>query len=780
MASDLCMNCFNVKGKFEVCPHCGYVDGTPPEQPYCLAPGTVINHHFIVGTVIGIGGFGITYRCYDSVLGIMVAVKEFYPQGLVNRAPGSPVVNMIASDGGKKFQKQKTRFLMEARSIARFGKAKDIVNVFDYFEENQTAYIIMEYIDGLLLKQYMEKQGAMPFGEALNVIMPIIEAVKKIHSMGIIHRDISPDNIFITDQNSIKLFDFGNAILSESKDSNRGEKVVKNGFSAPEQYRDSSEQGFFTDVYSVGAILYQLITGQKLPEATERERKDEVRSPLEMGISINSNADKAIMEALAVDPELRFQGIDQFEEALLNKRVAEYPKDKVRNRRRKKGWIIGSSVAACFCIVGGMMLAFMSSKNSSKIFTLPIEDKTTITVWVENEDQKEQLDDLVENGFKQGSIPDQSNNTKLWKRYWKENEEVTVEVLVKEDMAEAISESSDENLPNMYITDHVPEDNKKNLVSIEKDVYAALNDQDYYCLDKETYGTEFPDYTELPTGLDTLMLYSLKLGESDTGKLLITARNYQANNSENHESTIKQSELIELFKKDYSEADKHDILTYDKNSVMLGAYLDDDKWITFVEKKKGSPECGVLSSILSINKDATKDDYKLSAPIGVSEDHYGNNIVAGAAFRRYLEKPENGPNCTDAFSTRLVTSEEGSIPVIYSEKYAIRDTSDEDQINACKKLLYVMMIFGQENKVNPGLEMTFPISAEQLKNYTNTHKNMTDFYEWLDKDNKKTLVGNGMGELIDFYEGIDDKGITDKAELEEYRDGYFTSSDKND
>lgn len=195
--SELCMNCFSVKGAYEVCPYCGYVEGTPPKQPHYLTPGTILGNRFIVGTAIGVGGFGITYKCFDMTLGVVVAVKEFYPAGLVNRAPGESRVGLLSGDKKGQFQEQLQRFLLEAQSVAQFGKAKDIVNVFDFFEENGTAYIVMEYIDGVLLKDYLDKQGVIAPDAAMSIIMPIIEAVKKIHSKGIIHRDISPDNIFI-------------------------------------------------------------------------------------------------------------------------------------------------------------------------------------------------------------------------------------------------------------------------------------------------------------------------------------------------------------------------------------------------------------------------------------------------------------------------------------------------------------------------------------------------------------------------------------------------------
>ena len=312
MASELCMNCFSVKGQYEVCPFCGYVEGTPPKQPHYLMPGTLLGNRFLVGTVIGAGGFGITYKCFDTTLGVVVAVKEFYPAGLVNRAPGERRVGLLSGDKEAQFRERLQRFLMEAQSVAQFGKAKDIVNVFDFFEENGTAYIIMEYIDGVLLKDYLDKQGVIDPEASISIIMPVIEAVKKIHSKGIIHRDISPDNIFIANENEIKVFDFGAAILNDSKEGMAAEPVIKVGYSPLEQYRDKGRQGFYTDVYAVGAIFYQMLTGVKPIESTEREFKDELRSPKELGVKISANMDRAVMEALSVRPELRFQGIQSF------------------------------------------------------------------------------------------------------------------------------------------------------------------------------------------------------------------------------------------------------------------------------------------------------------------------------------------------------------------------------------------------------------------------------------------------------------------------------------
>ena len=180
----------------------------------------------------------------------------------------------------------------------------------------------------------------------MSVIMPVIEAVKKIHSKGIIHRDISPDNIFITSENTIKVFDFGAAQLNDSIEGMAAEPVIKVGYSPLEQYRDKSKKGFYTDVYAVGAILYQMLTGVKPIESTEREFKDELKSPRELGVKISANTDRAVMEALSVRPEFRFQGIQQFQEALQNKRIAEYPQEKIRKRKRTRNWTIILSVTA--------------------------------------------------------------------------------------------------------------------------------------------------------------------------------------------------------------------------------------------------------------------------------------------------------------------------------------------------------------------------------------------------------------------------------------------------
>lgn len=796
MASELCMNCFSVKGQYEVCPYCGYIEGTPPVQPHCLTPGTILGNHFIVGTVIGFGGFGITYKCYDTTLGITVAAKEFYPIGLVNRSPGQNKVGVLSGEKRVQYREQLKRFLMEAQSVAQFGKAKDIVNIYDYFEENGTAYIIMEYIDGILLKDYLEKQGAMPPEVALSVIMPIIEAVKKIHSKGIIHRDISPDNIFITDEKSIKVFDFGAALLNDTKEGMAGEKVIKVGYSAPEQYRDKSRQGFYTDIYSVGAILYQMLTGRKPVESTEREYKDRLKSPMELGVKLNSNVDRAVMEAMAVRPELRYQGIQQFEEALRNKRVAEYPKDKIRRKKRKRNWIIGTTVTLVLAL--GVTITLMKTvlKPESEIFDSTINKDTTITIWVENEDQKKQLEELEERGFKKGDLDNSE-----WEKFWKENEKVTVNVEVQPDMETAFANTPEENRPNMYLTDHVSSEQKKDLVSLEG-LYEELDaDENYAYLDRNTYEQEFPDYTELPTGLDTTLVYICNLETKDENTLEEKSKVIaDAVNA----GTIKESDLMALFQ-DNGQVDgqvvvsdtqeKKDMLTFYKPTLMACVVANDSDWSKLFEGQDIIPNSTMLSGIQKMNSEAYLKPYQINAVSSETESDEGevlfeaacgNNIVAGAAFRKYatVKEEENSQeqkdlrNKVESFDTYIVLNDKGEMPVIYSERYGIRASSDKSQITACKRMLYVMMNeVAQEKKINTGIETTFPILKDQLEKFAETHNNMTDFKKLYGEKADVMIIGNITGDMYQYIKKADDSKIKEESALTQYCSEYINSRD---
>lgn len=318
MGRMLCLNCFNIKNNYEVCPYCGYAEGAPPKELFQLKPGTILQNRYIIGEAIGYGGFGITYKAYDTTLSIIVAIKELYPAKLVNRAVGEKKVGIFSGSKTDEYQNLLKRFIEEARNMALFSKEKDIVNVFSYFEENGTAYIIMEYIDSPLLKQYLQKQRLLPEKQACDYICAVLEALEKIHEKGIIHRDISPDNIFLVSNSKIKLFDFGAAKLQSTDDSMNLPVVVKAGYTPPEQYRSKYEPDVRSDIYAVGAVLYQMLTGERPVESLDRAKSDMLVMPSRKGIHVHRHVEKALRKSLALNPEERFSSAGAFREALGN------------------------------------------------------------------------------------------------------------------------------------------------------------------------------------------------------------------------------------------------------------------------------------------------------------------------------------------------------------------------------------------------------------------------------------------------------------------------------
>lgn len=374
-----CNNCFKeYDNGLDICPHCGYEDGDPPAEPYFLFPGMVINDRYIVGEVLGFGGFGTTYKAWDKSLNTVVAVKEYYYTGIVTRQPGTQNVMIYAQNRREEFHHFLKRFLDEARHTAKFFANKNIVNVFEFFEANNTAYMVMEFLDGTPLNEFL-KESTMDTEQAVKVMQSICAAVKAVHAAGIIHRDISPDNIFLCSNGIVKLIDFGAARFSkhESQQVSRLTQVMKPGFSPPEQYQSVSEQGPWTDIYAMGATLYFMITGIKPEESTNRKTEDKLAPPQEVKPDLPGYINDTILRAMAVDTHLRFTTVDEFEKALIKeKKVLSVAKEK---KRRWKNRLIG--LLAAVLVVGTGFSAFAYKLNQQKLAeTLP---DSTIAIWYE-------------------------------------------------------------------------------------------------------------------------------------------------------------------------------------------------------------------------------------------------------------------------------------------------------------------------------------------------------------------------------------------------------------
>lgn len=307
-----CSKCMNPIEETDVeCPFCG--TALNAEIPsHHLAPGTILNNKFMVGAALGEGGFGITYIGRDTKLDMKVAIKEYYPNGYVNRSNTiSPAVNSSTSGERKDFfDTGRERFLREAQILAKFSGSTGIVDVRDFFEENNTAYIVMEYLDGQTLKEYLKNKGTLTPEQTIRLLMPVMESLKKVHTQGLIHRDISPDNIMLVDGH-VKLLDFG-AARNVSATANKSLSVMlKPGYAPEEQYRSKGNQGPWTDVYALCATMYKCITGITPDDSTQRVFSDELKTPSALGVNIDPVIEEALLKGLNVMQTDRYQNIDE-------------------------------------------------------------------------------------------------------------------------------------------------------------------------------------------------------------------------------------------------------------------------------------------------------------------------------------------------------------------------------------------------------------------------------------------------------------------------------------
>ena len=311
----VCYGCFMEKEPGAVCQYCGFNENS--ERAYLAVPlGTILDGRYLIGKVLGIGGFGITYLGYDLTLDYKVAVKEYLPSGFATRAEDHYKLTVTSSSQQKAYDEGLDKFLSEARTLAKFHNTPNIVSVQDFFKENNTAYFVMEYVDGESLKDFLDKTGGrISYEAASSILLPIMKALSQVHAHGVIHRDISPDNISITSTGDPKLLDFG-AARSAYAENKSVSVILKHGLAPIEQYSNHGKLGPWTDVYAMGATFYRCITGILPPESVERIHADSIRTPSSMGISIPQNAEMALMKALAVNPENRFESIDQFINAL--------------------------------------------------------------------------------------------------------------------------------------------------------------------------------------------------------------------------------------------------------------------------------------------------------------------------------------------------------------------------------------------------------------------------------------------------------------------------------
>lgn len=330
---NICLYCFGDLNADRVCQACGKKADDAPNAPHQLAKRSLLRKRYLIDRAIGEGGFGITYSAWDTMTGKHVAIKEYYPSGYVSRDPRSSQIIINSKQNHAATNRGLKRFIDEAQHLSSVNNLDGIVSVYDFFSANNTAYIVMEFLDGISLKRYVRRKGKLDATTALTILKPVILSLEAVHKTGLIHRDVSPDNILITKTNEVKLIDFG-ASKEANPDGQSVSIVLKQGFAPEEQYRLHGEQGPWTDVYALGVTIYYCITGQLPPESIQRMYDDTIIPPSELGAKITESQERALMKALAVFAKDRYRSMAEFAADVYadnGKNESETPRETIRS-----------------------------------------------------------------------------------------------------------------------------------------------------------------------------------------------------------------------------------------------------------------------------------------------------------------------------------------------------------------------------------------------------------------------------------------------------------------
>ena len=373
----ICFGCFEqYDDSFDICPHCGYAEGTEPELATYMRPGAILNERYVIGRALGHGGFSVTYLAWDALLLHKVAIKEYLPSEYATRRPGESRLTIFSGKEGEYFQFGKEKFLDEAKRLSAFQNEDGIVHVYDCFSANETAYLVMEYLDGITLSEYLKKeaavssQGRIAPEKAISMLTPVMLSLQRVHDSGMIHRDIAPDNIMLLKDGGVRLIDFGAARHAVHDCGKSMTVIIKDGYSPEEQYNSHSVQGPAADVYALSATLYQMITGITPPGAIERgdylqkHKRDMLPPPSKFNKAVTKTQDTAILNGMALHTQDRTQSVAELYEEL----TAQTPVRRVQETIRKRSsfsWPLWAKIAAgvlAAAIVAGGVLLYLNRK----------------------------------------------------------------------------------------------------------------------------------------------------------------------------------------------------------------------------------------------------------------------------------------------------------------------------------------------------------------------------------------------------------------------------------
>lgn len=343
-----CSKCMRRIEDDGICPFCGH-DPDAAAGKSVLEEGTLLqNGRYQLGAVLGAGGFGITYAAWDWSLQQPVAIKEYFPKFMAERDSSKYNHVSVSEDDRIIYLKGLQRFGREARILSTLQNVKGVVTVYDWFEANDTAYIVMEYVRGQTIEAYVHENNIKP-GQLIDMFREMVDSLIAVHAQGVVHRDISPGNIMVQEDGTLKLVDFGAAVTEQRRSKNMDQTVIFNRKFAPvEQYDEKGEQGPWTDVYALSATLYYLLTDELPQEALLRKQKDALKELHSYRLDLKKWQEKAIMEGMAVMPDKRIRSMEHFRSILYH---LPLPEELARRRALLLKMAVGAAVAGCACIL---------------------------------------------------------------------------------------------------------------------------------------------------------------------------------------------------------------------------------------------------------------------------------------------------------------------------------------------------------------------------------------------------------------------------------------------
>ena len=417
MEFNRCLGCMKEKTQ-PVCEHCGW-DENSQNQPHQLPTGTILKGQYMIGRVLGQGGFGITYLGWDMYLEVPVAIKEYYPSSFVTRNSTAGLkVTGFSQEANDAYEKNKERFLKEAQILECCSGIPEVVKIRNFFPDNNTVYIVMEYLQGRNLKDHLRRLGrGMTMDETLGILRPLLGGLQKVHEAGLIHRDISPDNIMIQPGGKVKLLDLGSVWTSHHAGSET-QNPFKNGFTPLEQYQSKSNLGPWSDVYALCATMVYCMTGKTPTDSPTRLDSDDLDGVLRSIPGLKEHQRKALERGMALKSQDRIQSVRELEEQLTDasaqaggaaavpapaqqpsgqaagektgrsSRKKERPVAGEKKPGKRKLWIGAAAAAAVVALV--LMLGFYLVDNAPAVRT---EDNTLdLTVLEENGVEKNEIE----------------------------------------------------------------------------------------------------------------------------------------------------------------------------------------------------------------------------------------------------------------------------------------------------------------------------------------------------------------------------------------------------